>query len=162
MNMALTKESLTVGADDSLRENKTSLFNSDSRRMCPVLQVVLKGLKTGFADQPFDIYREQLSSQYHGLALWEPNPVETLFRDPHRISIGDVGFLQNGTFMRLFNVKLPGDHPSNMYFGVPVGYEPIKRERFNNVRCSKVRQGEYHSHVSKVDNYVRDNTHDVV
>jgi hypothetical protein len=110
-------------------------------------------------DQPFKIYREQLSTQYHGLALWDPNPVEGLFRNPGHVSIGDVGYLENGIFMRIFNVKLPRDDPSNSFIEIPDKYEPIKREHFGNVRRSEVRQEEYQNHVSKVDN-VRANTHD--
>jgi hypothetical protein len=49
MSMARTKESLTVDAEGSLRENNTSLVNMNSR-MCPVPpQGVLKGLNTSFA-----------------------------------------------------------------------------------------------------------------
>jgi hypothetical protein len=51
MNMARIKESITptVDAENSLRENATSLLNRNSR-MCPVPpQGVLKGLNTGFA-----------------------------------------------------------------------------------------------------------------
>jgi hypothetical protein len=109
-------------------------------------------------DQPFSIYREQLSSQYHGHALWDPNPVEGLFTDPGHVSIGDVGYLDNGAFMRIFNVKLPRDDPSNKFIEIPEGYKPLKKEHFNNVRRSEVHQEEHHSHVSKVDN-VRANTH---
>ncbi|KAF8493496.1 hypothetical protein F5888DRAFT_1618017 [Russula emetica] len=112
-------------------------------------------------DQPFNIYREQLSSQYRGLALWDPNPVQGLFKDPGpgHVSIGDVGYLDNGTFMRIFNVKLPRDDPSNTFIEIPEGYKPLNREHFDNVRHSAVRQEEYQSHVSKVDN-VAANTHD--
>ena len=159
LSMARTKESLTVNAEDSLPENNT-LFNWNSC-MCPVTpQGALKGLNTSFADhQPFNVYREQLSSQYHGLALWNPNPVKGLFKDPDHVSIGDVGYLDNGAFIRIFNAKLPRDHPSNQFIELPVEYKPLKREHFNNVRRYEVRQEEYHSHLCKVDN-VRANRHD--
>ena len=103
-------------------------------------------------DQPFRIYREQLSSQYHGLALWDPNPVHGLFNNPGHVSIGDVGYLDSGVFMRIFNVKLSRDNTSNKFIEIPEGYKPLEREHFNNVRHSEVNQEEYHSHVSKVDN----------
>jgi hypothetical protein len=49
MSMARTKESLTVDAEGSLRENNTSSFNMNSR-MCPVPpQGVMKELNTSFA-----------------------------------------------------------------------------------------------------------------
>ncbi|KAI0270906.1 hypothetical protein BGY98DRAFT_231093 [Russula aff. rugulosa BPL654] len=133
-------ESLTVNAEDRLPENNTS-FNWNSYR------------------QPFNLYREQLSSQYYGLALWNPNPVIGLFKDPDHVSIGDVGYLYNGAFMRIFNAKLPRDHPSNQSIELPVEYKPLKRERFDNVRRNEVRKELYRRHVSKVDN-VRADTHD--
>jgi hypothetical protein len=110
-------------------------------------------------DQSFKIYREQLSSQYHGLALWNPKPAEGLFNDPGHVSIGDVGYLDNGAFMRIFNVKLPRDNPSNKFIEIPEGYKPLKREHFDNVLRSEVGQEEYYSHVSKVDN-VYSNVHE--
>ena len=107
-------------------------------------------------DQPFNIHQEQLSSQYHGLALWNPNPVEGLFPDPGHVSIGDVGYLDNGAFMRIFNVNLRRDHSSNKFIKIPEGYRRIEWDY--RTRRSEVPQQEYYSHVSKVDN-VRANTH---
>ena len=104
-------------------------------------------------DQPFNIYREQLSSQYHGLALWDPKPVENLHKHPGHVSIGDVGYLDNGAFMRMFNVTLPWDDPSNKLLGKPEKYERIEPSYFSNVRDNEIREGEYPSpYVSKVDN----------
>jgi hypothetical protein len=84
--------------------------------------------------------------------LWDPNPVQGLFKDPGHVSIGDVGYLDNGAFMRIFNVKLPRDDPSNTFIEIPEGYKPLGREHFDNVRRSEVRQEEYYSHVYKTDN----------
>ena len=106
-------------------------------------------------DQPFNIYREQLSSLYHGLALWDPKPVEDLHKRPGHVSIGDVGYLDNGGFIRMFNVTLPWDDPSNKLLGEPEKYERIKSI---NVRKNVIREGEYHN-LSKVDN-VRANSHE--
>ena len=101
-------------------------------------------------DQPFNIYREQLSSQYHGLALWDPKPVESLHKQPGHVSIGDVGYLDNGAFMRMFNVTLPWNDPSNKLIGKPEKYERIKP---GNVRDNEIREGEYYTpHVFKIDN----------
>ena len=111
-------------------------------------------------DQPFNIYREQLSSLYHGLALWNPKPVENLHKRPSHVSIGDVGYLDNGTFMRMFNVTLPWDDPSNKLIGNPEKYEHIELCYHDNVRNDEIRDGEYYTpHVSKVDN-VGANTHE--
>jgi hypothetical protein len=102
-------------------------------------------------DQPFNIYREQLSSLCHGLALWDPKPVENLHKQPGHVSIGDVGYLDNGAFMRMFNVTLPWDDPSNKLHGKPPEkYERIKPDDFGNVRNGEIREGEFCRHVSKI------------
>jgi hypothetical protein len=104
-------------------------------------------------DEAFNIYREQLSSKSHGLALWDPKPVENLHRQPGHVSIGDVGYLEDGAFMRIFNVTLPWDDPSNRLIGEPGQYEHIKPSDFANVRDSEIREGEYYTrYVVKVDN----------
>jgi hypothetical protein len=105
-------------------------------------------------DQPFNIYREQLSSQYHGLALWDPKPVENLHKRRGHVSIGDVGYLDNGAFMRMFNVTLPWDDPSNKLLGKPPEkYERIEQSHFGDVRDNEIREGEYYTlRVTKVDN----------
>ena len=91
--------------------------------------------------------------------MWDPNPVDSLFKDPGHVSIGDVGYLDNGTFMRIFNVGLARDHPSNKFIEIPEWYKPLKREHFDCVYRDELRQGHYLSHhvsqahhVSQVDN----------
>ena len=84
--------------------------------------------------------------------MWDPNPVQGLFNDPGHVSIGDVGYLDHGAFVRIFNVKLPRDSPSNSFIEIPEEYKPLEPEHFNNVRRGEVRQEEYLSHVFKVDN----------
>ena len=106
-------------------------------------------------DQPFNIYREQLSSLYHGLALWDPKPVdiENFHKQRGHVSIGDVGYLDNGAFMRMFNVTLPWDDPSNKLLGIPEKYKHVELGCFGNVRNDEIREGEYYTpHVFKVDN----------
>ena len=111
--------------------------------------------------EPFNIYREQLSSLYHGLALWDPKPVENLHNQPGHVSIGDVGYLDNGIFMRMFNVTLPWDDPSNKLLGKPPEkYERIEPSYFGNVRENEIREGVYRTHVSEVDNDVGANRHE--
>jgi hypothetical protein len=80
-------------------------------------------------------------------------PVENLHKQPGHVSIGDVGYLDNGAFMRMFNVTLPWDDPSNKLLGKPDKYERIKPMYSGNVRDNEIREGEYCTpHVSKVDN----------
>ena len=102
------------------------------------------------------IYRDRLSSLNHGLALWDPKPVENVY---NHISIGDVGYLlENGAFMRLFNVTLPWDDPSNRSLEIPEEYKRLELGHFINVHSNEISQKVYHPHVSKVDN-VHANTH---
>ena len=56
------------------------------------------------AGRPCDIYREQLIPLDHGHALWQPNPVEGFY---DQVTIGDVGYLSDGFFHRMFNVLEP-------------------------------------------------------
>jgi hypothetical protein len=104
-------------------------------------------------DQPFNIYRDQLSSLHHGLALWDPKPAENPHKHLGHVSIGDVGYLDNGAFMRMFNVTLPWDDPSNKLPGKPGEYELIDPSYFRDVRDNEIREGEHYTpHLSKVDN----------
>ena len=49
----------------------------------------------------FEVYRAQLAQYAHfGHALWRPDSTET----NGRIEIGDIGYLEEGTFKRCFNV----------------------------------------------------------
>ncbi|KAF8474361.1 hypothetical protein DFH94DRAFT_673102, partial [Russula ochroleuca] len=99
-------------------------------------------------DQPVNVYQEQLSSQYLGIALWNPNPVKRLYDCGH-ISIGDVGYLCDGDFIRMFNVTLPWNDPSNTKLGKPEEYKTLEQGHFVNVRDIELGEVEYFSsHVS--------------
>jgi hypothetical protein len=103
-------------------------------------------------DQPWNVYREQLSSLYHGYALWEPAPVKSLY---DKVSIGDVGYVYNGFFYRMFNVTLQWDNSKNQRFGAskPVNYKPMRRDDFTNIHESPFTRGDYYSpHVSRQSN----------
>jgi len=58
----------------------------------------------------------------YGHALWEPSPGGLY----DAVEVGDVGFIRDGCFSRLFNVFLPGDHPSHQNFGVPESHQPLR------------------------------------
>jgi hypothetical protein len=88
--------------------------------------------------EPFNIYQEQLTSLYRGLALWRPNPVEDAYYD--QVSVGDVGYISEGAFIRIFNVTLPWNDESNRRLGEPEHYNfltltgtRIDRETFGQV-----------------------------
>ena len=102
--------------------------------------------------EPFNIYRERLSSNYHGIALWKPNPAANLY-DSARVSIGDVGYLREGDFIRMFNATLPWDDPSNRKIGEPDPFRSLEQDNFVNVLSSAFHQVEYYSpQVSEVEN----------
>jgi hypothetical protein len=97
-----------------------------------------------FGKHPSNVYRERLSSLYHGCALWKPEPVGNLY---NKVLIGDVGYIYNGFFYRMFNVmdswnKSP---PANQRLGEPDQYKPLDEGLFNNIRRSRFEKGDYHS-----------------
>jgi len=110
-------------------------------------------------DQPWNVYREQLSTLYHGYALWEPNPIEGLY---DKVSIGDVGYVYNGFFYRMFNVTLPWDDPSNNRLGELVYYKPLDWGRFVNIHKAPFDKGDYNtpnvSSESNIDDTVSRNS----
>ncbi|KAI9435119.1 hypothetical protein H4582DRAFT_704429 [Lactarius indigo] len=71
----------------------------------------------------YDIFRDQLGIKYpaFGHALWEPSPGRLY----SPVEVGDVGFIREGKFHRLFNALLPADHQSHERFGVPEHHEPL-------------------------------------
>ena len=73
---------------------------------------------------PYHIFRDTLAIKYPdcGHALWKPSPGELY----DAVEVGDVGFIRDGCFRRLFNVFLPGDHPSHQRFGVPENHQQLR------------------------------------
>ncbi|KAF8264370.1 hypothetical protein EI94DRAFT_1703308 [Lactarius quietus] len=57
-----------------------------------------------------------------GYALWEPSPGDLY----DVASVGDVGYISQGRFNRLFNILLPADDPSHENFGVPEYHEQFQ------------------------------------
>ena len=79
----------------------------------------------------YDVFRGRLGTKYpaYGCALWEPSPPM-----PSRpVEIGDVGFIREGRFHRLFNALLAADHPSHQ-FGVPEYYEQLIPKLNDHIR----------------------------
>ena len=77
----------------------------------------------------YDIFRDQLAIRFpaHGHALWEPSPWA------HVTSVGDVGYIREGRFHRLFNILLPTNDPSHKNFGVPDNHKPFKPKVFEHI-----------------------------
>ena len=94
-------------------------------------------------NEPWNVYREQLSSLYRGIALWEPEPVEDLY---DKVSIGDVGYVHEGFFYRMFNVRLPWDDPLNQKISKdpPEHYEAMDADLFA-IHKTRFKKGDYYS-----------------
>ena len=90
----------------------------------------------------FDVYRDQLSTLSQGIALWNPNPLKDIY---NCVSIGDVGYLREGSFIRMFNVMLPWHHLSNRKLGDPEPYEPLDCGPFANTIRANFNSVEYYS-----------------
>ncbi|KAN0127578.1 hypothetical protein V8E53_014605 [Lactarius tabidus] len=71
----------------------------------------------------YDIFRHHLLMRFpaFGHALWEPEPGDLY----PAVKIGDVGYIREGKFHRLFNALLPAEDESHADFGVPEHHEPI-------------------------------------
>lgn len=72
-----------------------------------------------------DVYAQELRRHRHGEPLWFPEPVVK----SGELLIGDVGYLDNGGFYRLFNVPHPVDDPINAR-GVPKGFIPLEYDEY--------------------------------
>ncbi|KAI0245789.1 hypothetical protein BJV78DRAFT_248715 [Lactifluus subvellereus] len=72
----------------------------------------------------YDIFRNQLAIKYpaYGHALWEPSPGRLY----SAVEVGDVGFIREGKFHRLFNALLPAEHLSHQNLRVPEYHEPLR------------------------------------
>jgi hypothetical protein len=92
---------------------------------------------------PHEVYQNELKSRYklHGWALWQPEP------DPDSptecVAVGDVGYISNGRFIRMFNVQRTRDDPSHQQHGVPEGYRPMPPSPFNIFQQSRLDRGDY-------------------
>jgi hypothetical protein len=78
-----------------------------------------------------DIFRHHLSNlaPAYGHALWDPNPGNLY----PAVEIGDVGYIREGKFRRLFNALLPANHPSHRNFGVPGHHEQLTLNIENHI-----------------------------
>ncbi|KAI0029230.1 hypothetical protein K488DRAFT_33806, partial [Vararia minispora EC-137] len=86
------------------------------------------------------IYREQLAALHHGHALWEPDPAGLY----DHVTVGDVGYVRQGHFHRLFNILLPAGDPSHDVLGVPEDFETM-RVGAKHLRVLALPKGDYHS-----------------
>jgi len=92
----------------------------------------------------YDVFREQLVIKYpsYGHALWDPSPGELY----GPVEVGDVGYVREGKFHRLFNALLAADHPSHSRFGVPEHYKPLVPNTLDHIDTGALRSNHYCSH----------------
>ena len=89
----------------------------------------------------YQSYRHHISVKVpaYGYALWEPGP-ENLHPGAVdlAVEVGDVGYVSEGRFCRLFNVFLPADDPSHYNYGVPEYHEQLTLNMKNHITTSKL------------------------
>ncbi|KAI0048466.1 hypothetical protein FA95DRAFT_1038458 [Auriscalpium vulgare] len=66
-----------------------------------------------------EVYSEQMRTKHNGYALWRPQRP----RQQPPVSVGDVGYLRDGGFVRLFNIHLAEDDPCQGE--LPEGFEQM-------------------------------------
>ncbi|TFY62032.1 hypothetical protein EVJ58_g4127 [Rhodofomes roseus] len=71
----------------------------------------------------WDVYAKQLLILGHGYPLWDPRPANCA----KGVQIGDVGYIDNGAFIRIFNAMANQDDDLNAGHGVPSNYQPFIR-----------------------------------
>lgn len=72
-----------------------------------------------------EVYSEQLFSLGHGVAIWYPEPDER----QGDLEIGDVGYIFQGSFRKLFNVTKSSRTPTD----VPPNFNPLAFSRERHV-----------------------------
>ena len=73
--------------------------------------------------------------------MWNPDPPKRIYNN---VSIGDVGYLDEGTFIRMFNVTLPWHHQSNRTLGDPEPFDTLDNLSAK-IKKSLFDKAEFHS-----------------
>ena len=84
----------------------------------------------------YDIFRHHLAVKFpaFGHALWEPDPGNLY----PAVEIGDVGYICEGKFHRLFNVLLPPNDESHTKFGVPEYHKQLTLNIQEHINVGKL------------------------
>jgi hypothetical protein len=91
----------------------------------------------------YDIFRHHLLMKFpaYGHALWEPDPGNLY----PAVKVGDVGYICEGKFHRLFNALLPAEDESHGDFGVPEYHEPLTLNVSKHINIGKLRPNNFYS-----------------
>ncbi|KAH9038303.1 hypothetical protein EDB84DRAFT_1098834 [Lactarius hengduanensis] len=94
----------------------------------------------------YDTFRDQLAIAYprFGHALWDPALGPKELHPP--VEVGDVGFVHQGRFHRLFNVLLAADDPSHVKYGVPEDHERLQLPFRHHIDRGVLRPMDFHSY----------------
>ncbi|THH29574.1 hypothetical protein EUX98_g4615 [Antrodiella citrinella] len=86
----------------------------------------------------WQVYANQLSPKGHGLPLFDPYPTKDVgASERFDVQIGDVGYIVDGAFRRLFNVALSESHPINRGVEMPENFTKLEY----NERLLRHREG---------------------
>jgi hypothetical protein len=79
----------------------------------------------------YDLFRHHLAVRFpaYGHALWDPDPGNLY----PAVEVGDVGYICEGKFHRLFNVLLPANHPTHQNLGVPEYHEQLTLDMADHI-----------------------------
>ena len=92
----------------------------------------------------YNTFRDQIAIAHpaYGYALWESDPGEQY----PPVAVGDVGYIREGKFRRLFNALLPANHQSHQRFGVPDGHVPLQLSTPDHVDHATLDPNNFCSH----------------
>lgn len=92
----------------------------------------------------YHTFRDQLAIAYpaFGSALWEPDPG----KHSQPVTVGDVGYIRNGKFHRLFNALLRANHPSHKRCGVPEYHERLRPRLRDHIDSGTIAPNNFHSY----------------
>ncbi|KAI9454401.1 hypothetical protein BJY52DRAFT_729609 [Lactarius psammicola] len=134
---------------DTLKNRTEPNFDSPSQSP-PRYCVILGSTRDSLDPRPasgtmahYDIFRRHLSAKFpaYGYALWEPNPGNLY----PAVEVGDVGYIREGKFRRLFNVLLPANHSSHRNFGVPEHHEQLTPTIENHINIGNLDPHNFYS-----------------
>ncbi|KAI9430012.1 hypothetical protein BJY52DRAFT_94949 [Lactarius psammicola] len=92
----------------------------------------------------YDTFRDQLAIAHpaFGYALWEPDPGE----QSSPVEVGDVGYIRQGKFYRIFNALLPANHPSHESLGVPEDHEQLRPRMQDHINRGTLSPNTFYSY----------------